>query len=277
MRAWLACAGLSFVLGGQTLTGCGASRTAALPAANTRSASLTVRIAVPPRIPIASLRRIRSTSRPPTSATFTINRVNGSVPNGGPTTTSVGLTPTSPGCSGSGPSLQCAVTIAAPIGTDGLIFTLTDADGHALSTSAFTATVVAGAANATSLTLNPVLAGLAFSPSEVNCNAAYTCSTNTVLTPRDAAGATIVGPGTFVNAAGTPTPVTLAAAGTLSLKIAGGAAAPTTLNGPRRFHARERRIQRHRQRRLDRRHGVREWAVFCSVHAIAGARPGASR
>lgn len=123
---------------------------------------------------------------------------------------------------------ECTIVVQAPAGNDSFAWNLYDAaatpvgcnlgtatpctgdSGHILSTFTGNDNVVAGTTNNLgTFTLNPVIASftLGFTPTLV----AGTPSTGwtVTLTAKDASGATIVAPGSYVNSSGTLAPVTL--------------------------------------------------------------------
>jgi hypothetical protein len=110
-----------------------------------------------------------------------------------------------PGCTGSGTSLTCSGSIAAPVGPTS--FTVTtydqkDALGDVLSSGTITVQVAASSTtstltNATSLTLNGVPASFAIAVSPQSLTIGSSATLSAVITAYDAAGAAIVGPGQY--------------------------------------------------------------------------------
>lgn len=190
----LGAAGLTVAL----LSACGGhSGSGTLPSTrNSGAATAAVKfhIVVPKaaaKAPSAAARRPNYIS--PSTATARIDVA----PAGGGTTTTATATCTT----------TCDGTINAPIGSD--IFTVSlYSDGsevtpvvpQLLSQGTKTQTVVAGIANSVSLTFNPVVAAVTFLPASFTLG---TASDSTItVAAQDAAGNDIVGPGSFIDAAG---------------------------------------------------------------------------
>lgn len=127
---------------------------------------------------------------------------------------------------------ECTITLAAPLGQDQWLvqtFASNNGTGVPLSLNTLIKTIIAGAANVASLTLNPVLNSMTFTPVSASCSAAGTCVQTLAIAPLDATGATIIGAGIFVNASNVATPITLSPATGLTLQKADGSAATTLL------------------------------------------------
>jgi hypothetical protein len=105
----------------------------------------------------------------------------------------------------------CSGTVSAPIGGDTFVMNLYDAQnagGHLLSTGTVTQPIVVNTANSVNLTFNGVVSSLV-----VSLGASGTAGTPATIPVtvniRDADGNTIVGPGVYVNASGTPLTIAL--------------------------------------------------------------------
>jgi hypothetical protein len=131
---------------------------------------------------------------------------------------------------------QCGGSVAVPIGTDTFdvgLYSETGGEGDLLSSGSTTYDIQAGQSNSISMTFNPVVASLAFSPTSGTCTAGDACALPLHLHVLDAAGDTIVGPGSYVTATGSP--VTIALQTTLSgsaLQTSTGTAAATSATTP---------------------------------------------
>ena len=119
-----------------------------------------------------------------------------------------------PNCTATGGGGRtCTVSASAASGVNQVLtvqtFASTDGSGTPLSRQTITATITAGAVNPLSMTLNGVVASVtaAFAASTLPYGVSGT--TTLVVNARDASGATIVGPGTFVDAGGNPVTITL--------------------------------------------------------------------
>ncbi|HEY0395794.1 MAG TPA: hypothetical protein VGD01_14945 [Candidatus Elarobacter sp.] len=92
------------------------------------------------------------------------------------------------------------ITIDAPVGTDTFTFQTYDeqnGQGNVLSRATVTKTIVAGAANSVSATLNGVVASATVSLSNPSPNAGVPATVNVNVAAKDADGNTIVGPGEY--------------------------------------------------------------------------------
>ena len=127
-------------------------------------------------------------------------------PQGGPAGTPViaNLTPSDPSCSQVENTLTCAITAAAPVGTD--TFTVVtysgqNATGSVLSSATVTGTVSAGEANSIPLTLNGTVASinLTIVGGFTTVPGGFPATLPVYVTAYDASGATIVGPGSYAN------------------------------------------------------------------------------
>lgn len=129
----------------------------------------------------------------------------------------------------------CVASLTAPVGTDSwTVQTYTSADGSglALSINTLSEVIIAGTDNvAELLTLNPILASLAFAPETGSFTIGGGNQSQTLLLePQDATGATIIGPGAFVDSAGVATPITLTASDPLLVLQNATGAATTPIN-----------------------------------------------
>jgi hypothetical protein len=125
----------------------------------------------------------------------------------------------------------CSGQIAAPVGSDTFTIKLFDAAngaGNLLSTGSLTQTIVIDQANTVDATFNGVVAslGVSLSPNSVPPGTAATVTVN--VAALDADNNTIVGPGSYVNAAGSPLTVTLTDSDTSGATQLSA----TTLTGP---------------------------------------------
>ncbi len=105
----------------------------------------------------------------------------------------------------------CSGTVSAPVGGDTFavkLYDATNAGGNPLSTGTVTKTIVANTANSVNVTFNGVVASLS-----VALGASGTAGTSATIpvtvNALDADGNTIVGPGVYVNASGTPLTIAL--------------------------------------------------------------------
>ena len=129
--------------------------------------------------------------------------------------------------------------IAAPLGSDAFtikLFDAANAGGNLLSTGSLTQTIVLDQANTVNATFNGVVAslGVSLSPNSVPPGTAATVTVN--VAALDADHNTIVGPGSYVDAGGSPLTVTLADSDTSgatqlsATTLTGPPAAPITLS-----------------------------------------------
>ena len=128
--------------------------------------------------------------------------------NGG-TALDFGLTNTSPGCSGTGSSTTCTISVAAPIGTgetwDFALYSSTDESGTPLSIDSETGiTITAGVSNNLGpYTLNPVVGSYSVAWASTPSFTVDAGSTGTIdLKVEDPSGATILSPGTYETSGG---------------------------------------------------------------------------
>ncbi len=135
-----------------------------------------------------------------------------------PSTQSValGVTPQSGGTATNATvncTTTCSGTINAPVGSDTFSANLYDAQnasGNLLSTGSLTQTIVANQANTVNATFNGVVKSIAVSLATTHVTPGTAGSVGVTLKALDADGNTIVGPGSYVNASGTPLTITLA-------------------------------------------------------------------
>jgi len=219
-------AALALTIFAGALVGCGGGGGSSIPHGGGGSsqgslADATLRIIIPQKTTTNGTRRPAYISPSTTQLLWSLDGVS---------QTTVGLTSTSPGCSGSGSSLTCTVNFYVAPGSHTFTFTLEDASNKPLSANTtVSSTLTAGAANVLSVTLGGI--AQSFSVTSVNTNFAtpssgapfYTMYGNNAVTltvnALDADGNIIVGSGSLgVTAALTsvpsasPVPATLAAA-----------------------------------------------------------------
>jgi hypothetical protein len=203
------------------VAGCGGSAVTAplaRPASPASASAKTVQVQfsiVIPRRTSGSVRSPRYISASTQSASITV------APSGGSAGTPVVVNCTT----------ACSGQIAAPVGSDSFTINLFDAingGGNLLSTGSLTQTIVLDQANTVNATFNGVVASLSvsLSPNSVPPGTAATVTVN--VAALDADNNTIVGPGSYVNAAGTPLTVTLADSDTSGATHLSA----TTLTGP---------------------------------------------
>ena len=97
---------------------------------------------------------------------------------------------------------QCAGTVPAPIGLDTFTVSLNDkpdGTGNTLSAGQTTATIIEGQANAVSVTVNGVIASLEVSLDQTSPPVNAPATITVLVKAYDAAGRTIIGPGTYDN------------------------------------------------------------------------------
>lgn len=109
------------------------------------------------------------------------------------------VTPGSTGCTSSGASITCSVSVTAPVGNDTFAVTLfsgTNASGSQLATGSVTATV---GSNPTSvdITLDGVVDSVALSLADASPYAGSPATIAVSVTAKDASGATIISPGGY--------------------------------------------------------------------------------
>jgi hypothetical protein len=202
------------------VSGCGGGGAVTAPLApavspaSTKSVQVQFSIAIPRRTN-GALRSPRYVSISTQSASITV------APSGGSAGTPVVVNCTT----------VCSGQIAAPVGSDTFAIKLFDAAngaGNLLSTGSLTQTIVIDQANTVNAIFNGVVAslGVSLSPNSVPPGTAATVTVN--VAALDADNNTIVGPGSYVNAAGSPLTVTLTdsdTSGATQLSV-------TTLTGP---------------------------------------------
>ncbi len=178
----------------------GCSSGSAIPVTPRQMASMTFRIVMPSQASIQSANR-RSPqyiSVATQSVIFALTSWNGTAQSPAITTT-VALTP-SGNCTGT--PLVCTVASTAPVGSDTFaVETFNSASPTygttvPLSWNTINQSVVAGS-NTISVTLNGVVATVAFSPTSASCVATSACTTSVVLNSEDMAGDIIIGPGSY--------------------------------------------------------------------------------
>ncbi|HTV93655.1 MAG TPA: hypothetical protein VMG98_13145 [Verrucomicrobiae bacterium] len=189
-------------------------------------------------IPAAgAMKRVRPNYVSPNTqyAGITLTEVSGS-PVPSPTPLVVSLTPGSPNCSTSANGTTCTLTATYRVGSDAWTIALYGQGGVTstpLSINSVGQNLVAGQ-NTVDLTMNPVIASLAFSPSSGTCASNdATCTQSAVLEALDATNAVIVGPGNYVNASQVPVTINVSPAPSgVTLETSSGSAAATTASGP---------------------------------------------
>jgi len=115
-------------------------------------------------------------------------------------------TPTTVNC-----TTTCSGSVSAPVGSDTFSVNLYDAtngSGSLLSTGTLTQTIVANQANSVNVTFNGVVNSLAVAIANV-VSPGTAGSVGVTVNALDADGNTIVGPGVYVNASGTPVTIAL--------------------------------------------------------------------
>jgi hypothetical protein len=237
------------------LAGCGSAASGSAPIPQPTStvrgtpAAVTFSLTIPPsQIGSSTRRNPAYVSQATQSMTVAVN---------GGTPIAIALTPaTNPNCtSGSGGSVTCTnLSVAASAGTDTFtfkIFAQTLSGGQeppGASPLAITTTapilIVAGQNNSLgTFTLDPVVASIALALASTSLLAGNAVPADAItITAKDAAGATIIGNGSYVDVSGTASPIVISTvkspAGSpfdsaVSFSTDGGAAVPNaTLNGP---------------------------------------------
>lgn len=141
-----------------------------------------------------------------------------------------------PNCVASTGGQTCTVTLQGALGQDAWAvksFLSGDGTGTVVSLNTGTLTVLQGAANVLDLTLDPILVSLVFVPTGHTVNATTAGPPlSLVLEAIDAAGAQIIGPGTFVTPANVPIPITLTSSSPAHavLETSSGSAATTSIS-----------------------------------------------
>ena len=118
----------------------------------------------------------------------------------------------------------CTATSQAPVGTDIFVVTAyqaTNGTGTPLSLNTVTQTITTGVNNI-SVTLNPVVDSLVFTPATNETKDGVVGSGPVIFNARDASGATIVGPQQFLTTAGANDTITISCAAHLTLKQSDG-------------------------------------------------------
>lgn len=137
------------------------------------------------------------------SVSFTITSWNGNAETASPVIVSL----SGANCTGSGSSKVCTVTSSAPIGSDVwkvATYASGNGTGTALSENSASGTITAAGPNNLSVTLNPVVASLAFSPVNASCLDGTPCNGSVIIQALDASGAVIIGPGSYLTPALAP-------------------------------------------------------------------------
>ncbi|HYW55046.1 MAG TPA: hypothetical protein VE826_13825, partial [Dongiaceae bacterium] len=196
--AILLCALLAACGGG----GGGGSSTTPPPPPQSGLAKLTITI---PSASGTSASRRRPAYISPSTRSVTISG------SGVPTTT-VAVGTNAPNCAPGSGGTVCTVNFPVPAGTATVTlatFASTDGSGMPLSTQSLTVTVTANAVTSIDVTLNGVVAALAISVSPDVLASGHASTSSVAVNALDASGNVIVGPGNYVNAAGSAVTVTL--------------------------------------------------------------------
>ena len=203
------------------ITGCGGGGTAATPSVKSAAAaatgSATMQLTIPLATAVSSLGRARPQYVSSATASVTIKQ-------GATLLGTFNTSAASPGCSTTAMGVQCSFSIAPAVGVN-QVFTVTayaqaNAAGPELSAGSTTATIVASANTTISVTMGGQVASIALTFPSVP--AGTPTSAPFVVLAKDAAGATIIGPGAYSS------PITLSVAangGIVSLAANGGAPA----------------------------------------------------
>ncbi|MDB5041298.1 MAG: hypothetical protein JWN27_2024 [Candidatus Eremiobacteraeota bacterium] len=213
-------AGASLIAG--MLAGCGGGSTSGTltpsPHSGTSAtSSVTLNIVVPSPASVSSAHRTpQYVSAATKSATVTITPAGGAA--GAPVVVNCTLN-------------ACTGTITAPVGSDTFDVQLLDqpgGTGNVLSRGSTVNTIVANQSNSVNLTFDPVVKTikLALVTSSLPAGTAATDTLN--ITAQDAQGMIIIGPGSYVDAAGNPLTITVAKTDDNHL----GAGSGTTTLGP---------------------------------------------
>jgi streptogramin lyase len=229
-------AGASLIAG--MLAGCGGGTGGTLtpsPRSGTSAtSSVTLNVVVPSQASVSSAGRApRYVSAATKSATVTVTPAGGAA--GAPVVVNCALN-------------ACTGTITAPVGSDTfdvLLYDQTGGTGNVLSRGSTVQAIVANQTNSVNLTFDPVVktVKLALVTSSLPAGTAATDTLN--VTAQDAQGMIIVGPGSYVDAAGNPLTITVAKTddnhqgagsgtttlGPVSIKSPSNASAPITYNG----------------------------------------------
>jgi len=209
-----------------------ASNTHTLPPGQfAQSATVTFAVRVPSSSATAANRiRPQYVSPNTQSVAFTLVSFDGTPSN---TTTVVALT--GGNCTGSGTSKVCTISSTAPVGADVYsvaTYTATNGTGTPLSIDpALNVNIVSGT-NTVSVTLNGVVASLAFSPASANALDGTASAGSASINALDAYGDTIIGPGLYALANGSADPIAVTCQTGLSLQNSGGGAATLPETGP---------------------------------------------
>jgi hypothetical protein len=148
-----------------------------------------------------------------------------------PQTVTVALTTAD--CTG-GPNWVCTATSTEPVGTDAFTvstFASTDGSGTPLSINAVTATIASSGSDV-SVTLNPVVTQIAFSPTAATALNGTASSGSVVLNVEDAGGDVIIGSAPYVTPSNAADPITLSCQSHLAPINNQGGAMVGTLTSP---------------------------------------------
>lgn len=227
--------GLLCVLAAATIVGCGGGSgtanvaPAGLPGSGSQgvaaTGSATFTLTIPARSSASTAGRAPAFVSPNAASIGVAIATGAASP--GPATIA-NLSASSPNCAAAaGGALTCTITVSAPAGSDTFVVTLysgQNGTGSVLSSATVTGTVTAAAANSIPITLNGTVASIAVSVTNGNnlIPGGYATTLPVVVTAKDAAGATIVGPGTYTN------PIKLANADTSGVSTL----STTTVAGP---------------------------------------------
>ena len=212
------------LLAATMLAGCAGGATLPPPRGAAQPSSKTVSVAFAIALPArgaaaAGRRRVRYVSAATKSATVVVTPAGGSA--GSPTVI---------GCS----RTACTGTVAAPVGSDTFAVKLFDAangTGNLLSSGTLTQTIVLDAANHVDVTFDGVVHALALALSPSAVAAGKSSTVDVAVGALDADGNTIVGPGSYVDANGSPLTIALAdsdTSGATHLSTASLSAPPAT-------------------------------------------------
>jgi hypothetical protein len=163
------------------------------------------------------------------SVSFTLTAYNGSSVT--PQTVTVALTTSD--CTG-GPNWVCTATSTEPVGSDTFdVSTYASANGSGtpLSTNTVTATIASAGSNV-SVTLNPVVSQVAFSPTAATALDGTASSGSVVLNVEDAAGDILIGSAPYVTPTNAADPITLSCQSHLSPINSQGANMASSITSP---------------------------------------------
>ncbi|HXW75903.1 MAG TPA: hypothetical protein VEJ20_00680 [Candidatus Eremiobacteraceae bacterium] len=116
-------------------------------------------------------------------------------------------------------SSSCTANINAPLGNDDFSVSLYAGDliaaDNLLSSGATSATIVAGTTNIVDVTFNPVVSSVALSVSPSSLPPGTAAQATVTINATDSGGATIIGPGTYINSDGDALSIDLSTTDTL--------------------------------------------------------------